>query len=801
MTRTLTFTPGVPSAVIPSSYRVTGGDEMFGTNTPWFSIRLGAALWTNRDPVWMFAGDSSRSLRNGGTETRLRFIGTAAARDLQWDVTIQSFPQSTLSRERILFRARAGARIAIGAAPGEPLLVFPAYRFRRGASGCVRDRVVSLAVWGNELATLDPEASFDDRSLESGTRIGKNLAQNYMYHPAATAAVAGPGDEIAGAGPVLLVDTLADGRGLFFAYEHGAPDRDPEQEYIHIRRIHREDEVEISTVYRAGLSGSGEYLGGDRYLASVWNVLGCYDARDAGAGPALMRDFLQDKITEAHHSRTPHFYYNTWGMQRDEERKGADVRNVLTPERVLREIELAKRMNVELFVLDDGWQERFGDWTPDHKRYPSGLTWYVDALRSRGMIPGIWIAPLATDPGTPLARAHPGWLIRDDQEKPIVGRWDKHIFCFASGYRDEFIAACKRLIDGGIRYFKWDGIDKHLCSSPGHGHGSLRQSADERRAMQGYALPLLIADAMRQLREYCPEVVVEMDVTEPGRSVGLAVLSEGKYFWMNNGAGAYGDHTTRRGKSTRFIPSLYHSYIPASLQTYACYPHHDPVHAAQRYNVNSALIAGWGFWGNLTTLTAGDIERIGEVVALARQTLPSVAARTPEVSGDVGGSPEIYVMVDDRSATGQIIGFSGTALEHRFARAGVRTDSVLAILRNAYEIHDDSVIIPFVFPMPESSREAFLVPNHGAGITILSSTSWLRTARLAGPDTLQFTPGAPGRHVIGWGSRRGVPLVVAGPEVRTRITKTPGADGAGEVYLVEIESTQPGSMIVVTRRK
>jgi hypothetical protein len=158
-------------------------------------------------------------------------------------------------------------------------------------------------------------------------------------------------------------------------------------------------------------------------------------------------------------------------------------------------------------------------------------------------------------------------------------------------------------------------------------------------------------------------------------------------------------------------------------------------------------------------------------------------------------------MVDDRSAAGQIIAFSGTALEHRYVRAGVRTDSVLVILRNAYEIHDDSVIIPFTFPMPESSREAFIVPNHGAGITILSSTSWLRAARLAGPDTLQFTPGAPGRHRIGWEGRRGVPLVAAGPEATSRITKMPGADGAGEVYLVEIESTQPGSMIVITRRQ
>ena len=270
---------------------------------------------------------------------------------------------------------------------------------------------------------------------------------------------------------------------------------------------------------------------------------------------------------------------------------------------------------------------------------------------------------------------------------------------------------------------------------------------------------------------------------------------------MNNGAGAYGDLSTRRGKSTRFIPALYHRYVPPVLQTYACYPHNDPVHAAQRANVNSTLIGGWGFWGNLAILSPGDITRIGEVVGLARRTLPAAATATPEVTGVVGGSPEVYARVRDEEGAGQVIAFSGTALAHRYGRAGVHTKNVLAVLRNAYEIHDDSVIIPFTFPMPEASREAFIVPNDGAGVTILSSTSWLRDARLVGPDTLRFTPGAPGTHRIRWVGRPGVPCVLPGPEVRVRIVGMADDRGTGAGTLVEIESTTPGSTIVIVRRQ
>ena len=520
MTRVIRFSTGTPTDVIPSSLTVPGAGELLTPGADWFVLPAGGRLWTNRAAVWQFDGESRRPMNNGGTELRLRFTGVAAAQNLMWEYLIQVFPGSTLSREKIIFRAKEGSGMTLDPANGAPLLVFPAYRFRRDMVNRPDACVVSLARWGSDLIRRDTAIAFDDRTLEVGTRVGKNLAQNYMYHPGELSYVLRRGDERSLPGPLLLLGGLARGRGLMFAYEHGAPDGDPEQKYLTLRQKNTREGLDVATVYGSGLYGRGTQLTEVHGVESVWNTLGVYQSSNPEGGNALIHEYLRDKITESSFTRIPRFYYNTWGMQRDEERKGADVRTVLTVDRVLKEIDLAKRLNVDIFVLDDGWQGRFGDWVPDVKRFPEGLQWYADALTTRGMIPGIWIAPLASDADADIAREHPEWLICDELGQPVVGRWEKHIFCFASGYRDAFIGKCKALIDAGIRYFKWDGIDKHLCSSPLHLHGTPEQTPRERMQQQGYDLPLLVADAIHQLRTYCPEVVVEIDVTEPGEVWG-----------------------------------------------------------------------------------------------------------------------------------------------------------------------------------------------------------------------------------------------------------------------------------------
>jgi alpha-galactosidase len=59
----------------------------------------------------------------------------------------------------------------------------------------------------------------------------------------------------------------------------------------------------------------------------------------------------------------------------------------------------------------------WGDWTslkPGKFLKDGGMKVLADAIRSKGMKPGVWLAPFAADKGSQLAKDHPDWIIKND---------------------------------------------------------------------------------------------------------------------------------------------------------------------------------------------------------------------------------------------------------------------------------------------------------------------------------------------------------------------------------------------------
>ena len=61
-------------------------------------------------------------------------------------------------------------------------------------------------------------------------------------------------------------------------------------------------------------------------------------------------------------------------------------------------------------VVDDGWQQKWGDWFPNDK-FPSGLDGLASDLRGDGFRMGVWLAPLLAAEDSELATMHPDWLV------------------------------------------------------------------------------------------------------------------------------------------------------------------------------------------------------------------------------------------------------------------------------------------------------------------------------------------------------------------------------------------------------
>ncbi|MFF1439202.1 alpha-galactosidase [Streptomyces sp. NPDC058295] len=86
-----------------------------------------------------------------------------------------------------------------------------------------------------------------------------------------------------------------------------------------------------------------------------------------------------------------------------------------TTERLLPLIEAAGTAGAEVFVIDagwydddaQGWWDAVGAWEAAPRRFPGGIEEVLDAIRRRGMTPGLWLEPEVVGVRSPLARTLP----------------------------------------------------------------------------------------------------------------------------------------------------------------------------------------------------------------------------------------------------------------------------------------------------------------------------------------------------------------------------------------------------------
>ncbi len=113
--------------------------------------------------------------------------------------------------------------------------------------------------------------------------------------------------------------------------------------------------------------------------------------------------------------------------------------------------------------LDDGWQEAYGDWHPNHKFRP-GIAALAAELAERGQVLGIWTAPFLVSASSHLARTAPeDWFVKD----PVTGERavdPVHLVFGPMNVLDARRPAVRKhledlfgeLYDAGVRYFKID---------------------------------------------------------------------------------------------------------------------------------------------------------------------------------------------------------------------------------------------------------------------------------------------------------------------------------------------------------
>jgi hypothetical protein len=757
--------------IFVQTYGADQSHAYLNKDVPYFEFVINDQLISSADHIWLLKDQSWRKMRNGGTEYKLIFEAKDSKVDgLEVVIYQQVFPQSTLVREKLELRNGANRNFGLNKLNDELHFKFPQYAVTTGQN-TVMATEIKLASWEHKPITFGGEGEED---------VG-----NHMFYPVieksevstASRTVKGP------------INIFSNGSVSWFtAYEHASQDNinglfkkqnittnqvvdamqgvkgvftfpleDDDFKFLGIGYHTNQKSTIVSVDMLRGGYLDGESITKETPYATVWTATAFYEGEDLDQGKAILRNYLYNQICENKASRKPEFYYNTWGMQREISRgKPHLLRGAFTYDRIFKEIEYAAQLGVDLFVLDDGWEQTQGVWKPNTERLPQGLKPIKEKLDLHGIKMGIWLSPMGIDSTSERYEKHPDWVIKDSQGEPILAQWNHPAFDFVGPFFDVFIQDCKHLIDEGARFFKWDAINTFYSTLSNLYHGSDKYDAEEIRARYEYLLPIFVTRAMEILIQYEPELVIEMDVTEARRvMMGLAPLSQGKLFFMNNGASWYNDYSSYRAMSMRTIINEYNGLIPLELFTYANYPH--DLENSMHYNVNNSLIAGHGFWGNLELMSEAERLMVGKKVRKSKKVLPYLTEITTEVDGQVGDSPEVYLQINKEESAGQIFVFSNTDVTvHRSIELNL--DKFLCVLNHPYNMERDGIAMEFNLFGQASCDEAFIIPNASSGISIISSSCVIDDVEVEKGSLKYYTIGA-GEQQIVWEKNNGEPQV------------------------------------------
>ena len=83
-----------------------------------------------------------------------------------------------------------------------------------------------------------------------------------------------------------------------------------------------------------------------------------------------------------------------------------------------------KKVPIDVFQIDDGYQKAVGDWLETNSKFPNGMKPIAKAAVKAGYKPGLWLAPFIAEEKSDLVRNNPNWLLRFPDGKPVTAGYN-----------------------------------------------------------------------------------------------------------------------------------------------------------------------------------------------------------------------------------------------------------------------------------------------------------------------------------------------------------------------------------------
>jgi alpha-galactosidase len=276
-------------------------------------------------------------------------------------------------------------------------------------------------------------------------------------------------------------------------------------------------------------------------------------------------------------------------------------------DRLLRLADLAARVGVERFVLDDGWfharrhdRAGLGDWWVDPEVWPDGLTPLAKRVHELGMEFGLWFEPEMVNPDSDLYRAHPDWVLSAGPRIPALQRHQLVVDLTHPEAKAHLLSSIGRVLDdSAVDFVKWD-----------HNRDLLEGGSTSRGGVPAvHAQTAAYLELLDELRSQHPGVTWESCAAGGGR-IDLETIRHVQRFWTSDMTDALARQQIQRWTGQIVAPEYLGAHVSAPTS------HQTGRTLSLDFRAGTAFFCSFGIEWDLTTASAEDLDRLAEWVDL-----------------------------------------------------------------------------------------------------------------------------------------------------------------------------------------
>lgn len=160
---------------------------------------------------------------------------------------------------------------------------------------------------------------------------------------------------------------------------------------------------------------------------------------------------------------------------------------------------IEKKIPIDVFQIDDGYQKSVGDWLIFNNKFPNGLKNIVNKIHKSNYKAGLWLAPFICEENSNIYINHRDWLFTDDNNKPIIAGYNTgwgSKFYTLNFYKTEVKNYLKKVFDTIVYIWGFDFVKLDYLYAAG-----LRSYNGKSRAM-------VMNDAIKLIQELIKDKLI-----------------------------------------------------------------------------------------------------------------------------------------------------------------------------------------------------------------------------------------------------------------------------------------------------